>query len=80
MCDNSTNPKELTEGKDNVALALTCVKSVKAKHKAKYFVDLLTGNKTAEIKTYQGINSPYFGKREMNMTITFGMRFIVKLL
>ena len=62
MCDNSTNPKELTEGKDNVALALTCVKSVKAKHKAKYFVDLLTGNKTAEIKTYQGINSPYFGK------------------
>ncbi len=62
MCDNSTNPKELTEGKDNVALALACVKSVKAKHKAKYFVDLLTGNKTAEIKTYQGINSPYFGK------------------
>ncbi len=62
MCDNSTNPKELTEGKDNVALALVCVKSVKAKHKAKYFVDLLTGNKTAEIKTYQGINSPYFGK------------------
>ena len=62
MCDNSTNPKELTEGKDNVALALACVKSVKAKHKAKYFVDLLTGNKTAEVKTYQGINSPYFGK------------------
>tara|TARA_Y100001933_G_scaffold202450_1_gene204311 strand:+ start:188 stop:2383 length:2196 start_codon:yes stop_codon:yes gene_type:complete len=62
MCDNSTNPKELTEGKDNVALALACVKSVKAKHKAKYFVDLLTGNKTAEVKTYQGINSPYFSK------------------
>ena len=62
MCDNSTNPKELTEGKDNVALALACVKSVKAKHKAKYFVDVLTGNKTAEVKTYQGINSPYFSK------------------
>ena len=62
MCDNSTNPKELTEGKDNVALALACVKSVKAKHKAKFFVDLLTGNKTAEVKTYQGINSPYFSK------------------
>ena len=62
MCDNSTNPKELTEGKDNVALALACVKSVKAKHKAKYFVDVLTGNKTAEVKTYQGINSPHFSK------------------
>ena len=62
MCDNSTNPKELTEGKDNVSLALACVKSVKAKHKAKYFVDILTGNKTAEVKTYQGINSPYFSK------------------
>ena len=62
MCDNSTNPKELTEGKDNVALALACVKSVKAKHKAKYFVDVLTGNKTAEFNTYQGINSPYFSK------------------
>ena len=62
MCDNSTNPKELTEGKDNVALALACVKSVKAKHKAKYFVDVLTGNKTAEVKTYLGINSPYFSK------------------
>ena len=62
MCDNSTNPKELTEGKDNVSLALACVKSVKAKHKAKYFVDVLTGNKTAEVKTYQGINSPYFSK------------------
>ena len=62
MCDNSTNPKELTEGKDNVSLALACVKSFKAKHKAKYFVDVLTGNKTAEVKTYQGINSPYFSK------------------
>ena len=52
MCDNSTNPKEITEG-ENVILALSCVKSVKAKHKVKYFVDL-SGNKTAEIKTYQG--------------------------
>ena len=62
MCDNSTNPKETTEGKENVALALSCVKSVKGKHKVKYFVDILSGNKTAEIKTYQGISSPFFGK------------------
>ena len=55
-------PKETTEGKENVALALSCVKSVKAKHKVKYFVDLLSGNKTAEIKTYQGVSSPFFGK------------------
>ena len=40
MCDNSTNPKETTEGKENVALALSCVKSVKGKHKVKYFVDI----------------------------------------
>ena len=66
MCDNSQNPKEKIEGKDNVALALKCVQSIKGKHKVKYFVDLLVGKRTAEIKTYKGIDSSYFGAGEEN--------------
>ncbi|MFL2585250.1 MAG: RecQ family ATP-dependent DNA helicase [Parvicellaceae bacterium] len=62
MCDNSQNPKEKIEGMSSVKLALECVKSVTVKHKVKYFVNLLVGNKTAEIKTYKGIDSPFFNK------------------
>jgi ATP-dependent DNA helicase RecQ len=62
MCDNSQNPKEKIEGKKYVQLALECVKSVKGKHKVKYFTHLLTGKKTGEITTYKGIDSPFFNK------------------
>ena len=62
MCDNSQNPKEKIEGKKYVQLALECVKSVKGKHKVKYFTHLLTGKKTGEITTYKGIDSPFFKK------------------
>ena len=62
MCDNSQNPKEKIEGKQCVKLALECVKSVKGKHKVKYFTHLLTGKKTGEITTYKGSDSPFFNK------------------
>jgi len=62
MCDNSQNPKEKIEGQDSVKLALECVKSIMGKHKVKYFVNILVGNRTAEIKTYKGDSSPFFNK------------------
>ena len=62
MCDNSQNPKEKIEGKEYVKLALECVKSVKGKHKVKYFTHILTGKKTGEITTYKGHDSPFFNK------------------
>ena len=62
MCDNSQNPKEKIEGKDFIKLALETVKSVNGKHKVKYFAHLLTGKRTAEIKTYKGDESPFFDK------------------
>ena len=62
MCDNSQNPKEKIEGKSSVKTALECVKETKGKHKVKYFVSILTGTQTAEIKTYKGNESPFFKK------------------
>ncbi|MAJ06407.1 MAG: DNA helicase RecQ [Crocinitomicaceae bacterium] len=62
MCDNSQNPKEKIEGKEFIKLALEVVKSVNGKHKVKYFAHILTGKKTAEIKTYKGDESPFFNK------------------
>ena len=62
MCDNSQNPKEKIEGKESVKMGLECVKSIKGKHKVKYFVNILVGNETAEIKTYKGNQTAFFKK------------------
>jgi ATP-dependent DNA helicase RecQ len=62
MCDNSQNPKEKIQGLNYVKLALECVKSVRGKHKVKYFANLLVGIKNAEMTTYKGTESPFFSK------------------
>ena len=62
MCDNSRHPKEKTEGKDQVILALKIVGSLLSKHKVKYFVDLLVGKSTSEIKTYKHDTNKFFSK------------------
>ena len=61
MCDNSQNPKEKIEGMKEVMVAIQTVIEIKVKHKVNYFVDLITGKNTAEIKTYKGNHSEYFG-------------------
>ena len=61
MCDNSQNPKEKIEGMKEVVVAIQTVIEIKVKHKVSYFVDLITGKNTAEIKTYKGNHSEYFG-------------------
>ena len=64
MCDNSKYPKETFEGKDDVVVLLDAIKAIGGKHKVKYFVDLLVGKQSPEIKTYGHLTSPYFGKGE----------------
>ncbi len=61
MCDNSQNPKEKMEGMKEVRIAIQTVIEIKVKHKVNYFVDLITGKNTAEIKTYKGNHSEFFG-------------------
>ncbi|MDG2343519.1 MAG: RQC domain-containing protein, partial [Flavobacteriales bacterium] len=61
MCDNSQNPKEKMEGMNEVVVAIQTVIEIKVKHKVSYFVDLITGKNTAEIKTYKGNQSEFFG-------------------
>ncbi len=62
MCDNSSNPKEKFEGKDQVKLALETIKAIDGKHKFNYFVDVLVGKKTSKIKTYNHDQNEYFKK------------------
>jgi len=61
MCDNSRFPKEKSEGKDDVQIVLKTIRSIVGKHKVKYFVDILTGNITSEVKTYKHDANEFFG-------------------
>lgn len=61
-CDNCLHPKEKFEGKENVALLLNTVQTLKEIFKAKYISNFLAGNATAEVKTYKHTNHPLFGK------------------
>ena len=62
MCDNSTNPKEKFEGKNEVKLALETIQGIDGKHKFNYFVDILVGKKTSKVKTYKHDSNDLFGK------------------
>jgi len=62
MDDNMRFPKEKFNGKDQVELVLRAIKEFREQHKAKFYGDLLTGNKTAEITTYKGQISDLFGE------------------
>ncbi|MBI3502487.1 MAG: DNA helicase RecQ [Bacteroidetes bacterium] len=61
-CDNCLHPKTKFEGKDDVALLLDCVLSVKEKFKAKYIVHVLTGTITSSIRQYKHNELEIFGK------------------
>ena len=61
-CDNCLNPKEQFEGKDDVLLLLKTVKDLKEIFKAKYVANFITGNETADAKTFKHLSHPLFGK------------------
>jgi ATP-dependent DNA helicase RecQ len=62
MCDNCRNPREKTEGKDEVALLLDTIIETKEKHKARHIVHMLTGDCSNDVKTYKHDKLEIFGK------------------
>ncbi len=61
MCDNCRYPKEQFEGKESVKLVLECVVDTKERHKTEHIIDVLIGEETTEIKTYQDDERETFG-------------------
>jgi len=60
-CDNCLNPKEKTEGKDYVMMALKTAVAVNENYGIPYLVDLLTGKRTTEIGNYKHDKLDLFG-------------------
>lgn len=61
MCDNCRHPKEEYEGKEYMVTLLKTVVESKERHKAKHLINILTGNDTAEVKTYKDDQLECFG-------------------
>lgn len=62
MCDNCKNPREKTEGKEEVLIFLKSVEALKEKQRAKYVCEFVHGRETTEIKSYKHDKEPMFGK------------------
>jgi len=62
MDDNSVNPKKRFEGKDDVKVLLEAILELKERFKAKYVIQLVSGDATAEIKSYKHNELCLFGK------------------
>jgi ATP-dependent DNA helicase RecQ len=52
-CDNCMKPHKTVEGQELLLLILETVQQVKEKFKAEHIVDILKGNETADVKSYQ---------------------------
>ena len=52
-CDNCMKPTKTVEGKELLSLILETIQILKEKFKAEHIVDVLKGNETADIKSYQ---------------------------
>ncbi|PKR79853.1 DNA helicase RecQ [Brumimicrobium salinarum] len=60
MCDNCRNPKEKTEGKDEVVKLLNAVIELKEMQRAGHICSFLNGEETTEIKSYKHNQLPHF--------------------
>lgn len=61
-CDNCLNPKEQFEGKDNVQLVIESVLAVKQLFKREYLVNILVGDRNADIKNAKHDKLDVFGR------------------
>ena len=52
-CDNCMKPRKFIEGQELLTLALETILQVKEKFKAEHIVDILKGNETSDVKSYQ---------------------------
>ncbi|MDY6147803.1 MAG: DNA helicase RecQ [Porphyromonas sp.] len=60
-CDNCTMPKKLFEAKELLTNVLETIKDLKGKFDAEYVVDILVGNETSEVETYDHQDLDVFG-------------------
>ncbi len=60
-CDNCLNPKEQAEARDDVVTALKAILEVNEKYKAEHISNILTGKKTAAIKSFKHFELKAFG-------------------
>lgn len=60
MCDNCRNPKEKTEGKEDVVKMLNAVIDLKEMQRANHICSQLHGEQTTEIKSYKHDELPSF--------------------
>ncbi len=61
-CDNCLNPKERFEGKENVQLVIEAVLAVKQLFKREYIVNVLVGDRNADIKNAKHDKLEVFGQ------------------
>jgi len=52
-CDNCMKPKKTIEGQELLSLILETILAVREKFKAEHIVDILKGNDTSDVKSYQ---------------------------
>lgn len=62
MCDNCKSPKERIEGKNEVLLLLSTVKTMHQTQRSKHICDVILGNETAEVTSYKHNLLSEFGK------------------
>lgn len=60
-CDNCLHPKKMFDGKEEMALVLELVASMKENFKTEHLAHILTGENNAIIKSYEHHLSEYFG-------------------
>ena len=60
-CDNCINPKVQFEGSEFMVTVLQCVLDVNEKFKAEHIADVISGNATSSVKTYNHHLSDSFG-------------------
>lgn len=61
-CDNCLNPKEQIEAMDEVVMALEAIVEVNEQYKADHIANILIGNKTAAIKSFNHYTLNCFGE------------------
>ncbi|MDR3652333.1 MAG: DNA helicase RecQ [Paludibacter sp.] len=60
-CDNCMKPRKFIEGQELLSLVLETILIVKEKFKAEHIVDILKGNETSDVKSYQHDEIENFG-------------------
>jgi ATP-dependent DNA helicase RecQ len=60
-CDNCLNPKEQTEGKDDVVTVIKVVLAVKEYFKADHIASIISGNANYSVKSFKHHHIPEFG-------------------